>query len=149
MAPTIITAKNFNQARNEIKKTGDKDIIFTSNDDDLNRQVLEKEPIQVLLLNQLERKDFAKQRNSGLNQVLTKIAKKNNIAIGINLDELIDSKGKEKSKIISRIKQNIKLCNKNKVKMKFITTKENNKRNFQDLKALGLSLGMPTTILIK
>ena len=148
MEPTIITAKTFNQARTLIKKAKTP-IIFTSDDDNLNRQILEKEKINTLLLNQKNRKDFSKQRNSGLNQVLVKIAKKNKIAIGINLDELIESQGKLKSKIISRIKQNIKLCNKNKVKMQFITIKEKNKRNHQNLKTLGLSLGMPTNILVK
>ena len=98
--------------------------------------------INILLLNQTERKDKLKQRNSGLNHVLAKIAKKNNISIGINLDEIIESK--EKSKILARISQNIKLCNKSKLKMKFIYIKEKNKRNLHDLKSLGLVLGMPT-----
>jgi 7-cyano-7-deazaguanine synthase in queuosine biosynthesis len=76
---------------------------------------------------------------------MAKVAKKQNITIGINLDEIIDSNSlKEREEIIARIKQNIKLCNKNNVKMKFIIQKEKNKRNAHDLKALGLVLGMPT-----
>ncbi len=85
------------------------------------------------------RKDRQKQRDSGFNHVLAKLAKKKNVAIGINLDEIIESK--EKAKILARIEQNIKLCNKNKLHMKFISKK---KRNDYDLKALGLVLGMPT-----
>jgi len=49
---------------------------------------------------------------------------------------------KDKTEILARIKQNIKLCNKNKVQMKFIEQKH--KRNIYDLKSLGLVLGMPT-----
>ena len=94
------------------------------------------------MLNQKNRKDFQKQRNSGLNQVLAKIAKKKNIAIGIDLDEIINFERKNKSDILARIKQNIKLCNKNKLKMKFISEKY--KRNIYDLKSLGFVLGMPT-----
>ena len=86
-----------------------------------------------------KRKDFQKQRNSGFNHVLAKIAKKNNICIGINLDEIINSN--EKAKILARVVQNIKLCNKNKLKMKFIGKQI---RNIYDLKSLGLVLGMPT-----
>ena len=67
-----------------------------------------------------------------------------NILIGINLDEIVESKGKTKSEILARIQQNIKLCNKNKLNMKFIALKEKNKRDVYDLQALGLVLSMPT-----
>lgn len=140
----LIKEKNFNNARKKIAENKGKKIIFSSNSDELNRKILEKEQIDILLLNQAQRKDTQKQRNSGLNQVLAKIAKKKNIIIGINLDEIIDSGQKNKAEILSRIKQNIKLCNKNKMNMKFITLKKENQRNAYDLKSLGLILGMPT-----
>ncbi len=142
----LIQEKTFEKARNEIRKNNDKTIIFSSNNDDLNRKILEKEKINILLLNQSERKDFMKQRNSGLNQVLAKIAKKKEVIIGINFDEILTSSGKRKSDILARIKQNIKLCNKNKLKMKFIFLDKKNNRNIHDLKSLGLVLGMPTSI---
>ena len=75
---------------------------------------------------------------------MAKIAKKKNIEIGILLDELIESKGKEKTEMLSRIEQNVRLCKKEKLKIKFIALSEKNKRNDYDLKALGLILGMPT-----
>ena len=136
----IISENTFEKARKEIQKAKPP-IIFSSNDDELNRKILEKEPIQVLLINQTGRKDYQKQRNSGFNQVMAKIAKKTKILIGINLDEIIQSTGKTRAEILARIKQNIKLCNKNKLNMTFLGK---NKRGSHDLKALGLSLGMPT-----
>ena len=149
----IIKEQTFEKIRKKVKETifskkigqnqnhkESKEIVFSSDNDDLNRKILEKLPINILLINLAQRRDRLKQRDSGLNHVLAKIAKKNKITIGINLDELIEAKDKEK--IIARIKQNIKLCNKNKVKMKFIQQK--NKRNIYDLKSLGLILGMPT-----
>ncbi len=139
----LIQENDFLKARKKIKENKDKKIIFTSDSDELNRKILEKEKIDVLLLNQSKRKDFQKQRNSGFNHVLAKIAKKNNIAIGINLDEIINSSGKQKSEILSRAKQNIKLCNKNKLKMKFISPLKI-KRELHDLRALGSVLEMPT-----
>lgn len=135
---TILTEKNFNKLKNQFKEAK-APIIFTSEDDDLNRKVLEKLKIDLLLINQENRKDFQKQRNSGFNHVLAKIAKKNKIQIGINLDEIIESRNK--SQILARIQQNIKLCNKNKIQMQFLGK---NKRNIHDLKSLGLVLGMPT-----
>jgi ribonuclease P/MRP protein subunit RPP1 len=136
----IIQGENFDLARKKIRENKGKIIIF-SGDDELNRKILEKEKIDILLLNQKGRKDKQKQRDSGFNQVLAKIAKKNNIIIGINLDEIINAKAKRKAEILARVKQNIKLCNKNKLKMKFITQKQ---KDMYDLKALGLVLGMPT-----
>jgi len=140
MQKIIFNEKNFNKLRNQIKEHKEKEIIFTSNDDLLNRKVMEKLPIQIILIPLEERKDFTKQRNSGFNQVMAKIAKKRNIKIGIDLNELIFSKNKEK--ILSRIKQNIFLCNKNNVQMVFIQKKE--KREDYLIKSLGLVLGMPT-----
>lgn len=137
----FIQEKTFEVARKKIRTAKGK-VIFSSDDDELNRKILEKEEIAVLLINQKDRKDFQKQRNSGFNQVLAKLAKKKNVKIGINLDEIIDAKPKEKAQILARIKQNIALCNKNKLNMVFISPK--NKRNSYDLGAVGLVLGMPT-----
>jgi len=142
----LVQGNNFEKSRKEIREnrqTKGKKIIFLSNNDELNRKVLEKEPIDILLLNQSQRKDKLKQRDSGFNHVLAKIAKKNNITIGISLDEIINSREKNKSEILSRVEQNIKLCNKNRLKMKFISLNKN-KRDIYDLRALGLVLGMPT-----
>ena len=143
----LLAQKDFNKLKNEIKKAKEekKEIIFFSEDDELNRKVIEKLNINILLLTLNQRKDFQKQRNSGFNQVMAKTMKKKGIILGINLDELIEEKSpKRKSEIIARIKQNINLCNKNKIKMKFITQNEKNERNIYDLRALGIVLGMPT-----
>jgi len=145
MTQILITETNFDKARKKIKENKGKTLIFTSDDDELNRKVMEKLPIQILLINQSHKKDFQKQRNSGFNHVLAKIAKKKKVAIGINLDEIINSKAKQKAEILARVRQNIKICNKNKVNMKFISFKH--KRDIYDLKALGLVLGMPTNII--
>ena len=138
----IIKENTFEKARKLIKEAQDKIIIFSSNDDELNRKILEKEKIDILLINLSGKKDFQKQRDSGFNQVLAKIAKEKNVAIGINFDEIIQSS--EKPKILARLKQNISLCNKNKLKMKFIIQNSENRRDIYDLKSLGAVLGMPT-----
>ena len=145
----IINENNFDRARKVIEKSKKEklEIIFSSDDDELNRKVIEKEEIKILLLNQKSRKDFQKQRDSGFNQVMAKIAKKQNSIIGINLDEIVESSAKEKTKILARVKQNVKLCNKAKLKMKFIVQKQENQRNIYDLKSLGLILGMPTWMI--
>ncbi len=141
----VIHENDFDKARKLIKENSGKRIIFSSDDEEVSRKVLEKEDISVFLINQAGRKDFQKQRDSGFNHVMAKLARKKEVVIGINLDELIKASEKEKAAIIARIKQNIKICNKNKLKMKFVY--KNQKRNSYDLAALGLVLGMPTDML--
>jgi len=142
MLLTITQETTFEKARKAIK-LAKAPIIFESFDDDLNRQVLEKEKIHILLISQKNRKDFQKQRNSGFNQVLAKLCKKNNVAVGINLDEITSAEKKEKAQILARVKQNIKLCNKNKLKMSFI----GKNKDIYDLTSLGIVLGMPTSMI--
>lgn len=137
-----LTETNFSRLKDLIAKNKDKEIVFSSYDDEMNRKVLEKLPIQILLINLENRKDYKKQRDSGFNQVMAKLAKKNNVLIGINLDELLKSKQKEK--IIARILQNVQLCKKNKLRMIFISEKE---QDVYNLNSLGLSLGMPTWMI--
>ncbi|MEX0920658.1 MAG: RNase P subunit p30 family protein [Candidatus Pacearchaeota archaeon] len=145
MKQILIQESDFQEARKQIKKNKSKEIIFSGKTDDLNRKVLEKENIDILLLNLKSRKDRMKQRDSGFNHILAKLAKKKYIIIGINLDEILEEKSKkEKSEILARIRQNIKLCNKNKLKMKFISPSGKSKKDPHDLKSLGLVLGMPT-----
>jgi len=146
MNQIIIQESDFQVARRRINEArqNNKKVIFSSGDDDeLNRKVLEKEDIGVLLINLAARRDRQKQRDSGFNHVLAKLAKKNDVMLGINLDEIISAKGKEKSDILARIRQNIKLCNKNKLKMIFIS-KSTEIADTYNLKSLGLVLGMST-----
>ncbi|MCA9487972.1 MAG: hypothetical protein KC516_03355 [Nanoarchaeota archaeon] len=140
METILLTEKNFNRLKEQVKKNKEKTIIFTSEDDDLNRKVLEKLPIQIILINLENRKDFQKQRNSGFNQVMAKIAKKNGVQIGINLSELKNTKNKEK--ILARVRQNVELCKKNKIQMRFIS--QGKIISSRELKSLMLVLKAPT-----
>ena len=148
--PSVIKEKNFDEARALIKKEKQegKLIIFVSEDDELSRKILEKSPPNILVILQANRKDFQKQRDSGFNHVLASIAKKSGVTIGICLDEIVNSKGKQKAEILARAKQNIKICSKAKLPMKFCG-KAVAEKNIYDIKALGLSLGMPTWMTSK
>lgn len=145
----FVNETTFEKARKKISEGDGKDIIFSSSDDELNRKILEKLKIGILLINLSGRKDFQKQRDSGFNHVMAKIAKKNQVVIGINLDEIITSGKNEKAKIFGRVMQNIRICSKNKLKMKFISPSGKFERNVYDLRAFGLILGMPTWMIAK
>jgi len=89
-----------------------KNIIVKATKD--NRNAIEKN--KDILLYNLEdtgKKDFIHHRSSGLNQVLAKLMQKNNITLAFSFNLILNSN--LKSKILGRIKQNIKLANKYKI----------------------------------
>ena|SRR3990172_10612579 len=141
----IISEEDFQKARNQIKEAhkDGKTVVF-SGSDEMNRKILEKEKIDILLINLKSRKDRIKQRDSGFNHILAKLAQKKDIIIGISLDEIIGADKKEKTRIIARLRQNIEICKKNKLKMTFLSDKHPQDKH--DLRSLGLVLGMPTSM---
>jgi len=145
MEKIFIEENNFEKARKKIRENSEKFIIFTG-DDEISRKILEKEKINVLLISEVERKDFLKQRDSGLDRVMARLATKNKVLIGINFDELVESdREKTKAKILSRIIQNIEICKKEKTNMIFVSKKTQLEKN--SVLALGLSLGMPSWMI--
>jgi RNase P/RNase MRP subunit p30 len=142
----IISEKTFEKARNEIRKASGsgKRTLFISYDDEIGRKILEKEKVDVFMPALKGRRDFQKQRNSGFNHVLAKLAAKGGVAVGVSLDEIIGSRGRERAEILARIRQNIILCGKNDLGMRFIALNRENARDVYGLKSLGSLLGMPT-----
>jgi RNase P/RNase MRP subunit p30 len=134
---------DFNKLREKVKNNSNKEIIVYSSDEEMSRKILEKLDISVLVVSVKDRKDFSKQRDSGLNHVLCEIARKRGVVIGIDFDEIVKSFGKVRADILGRVMQNIRLCNKKKVFMRFVSV-SGIKRDKYDLKSLGLVLGMPT-----
>ena len=108
----MINTKNINEARKQIQKLKkeNKEVMVYAQGDEFNRKILENKDVDIIIGLEFDRKDKLKQRNSGLNEVLCKLAGKNNIKIAIDIDRLKKIDKKEKSIIISRIIQNIKLC---------------------------------------
>ncbi len=139
----IINTPNLNQARKQIQelKKQNKEVIIKSQDPEFNRKILENKDVDVLLSPEFHnRKNKLKQRDSGLNEVLCKLAKKNNIKIAINLDEIIKQSKKQKAILLARIMQNISLCKR--TKTQFIIMQKNIDK--KSLFSLLLNLGMDT-----
>ena len=109
------------------------------------RAILEKKKV-VLIYNieTIEKKDKLHYRSSGLNQVLCQIAHNNNITIGISFNTILNTTGTVRGILLGRIRQNIILCRKYKVKM-FIGSFAANTyemRSPRDLESFGITLGM-------
>jgi len=141
----IINTTNLNEARKQIQKLkkDKKEIIVLAQDSEFNRKILENSDVDILLGPEMHsRKDFLKQRDSGLNEVFCKLAKKNNIKLAIDLPALIRLPKKEKAIALSRIMQNIMLCKKTKAQL-IVFPKKYSK---QDVISLFLSLKSSTEL---
>lgn len=118
-------------------------IIVRGGNDDINRAALENKKIDILLGPEFNKeKDFIHFRNSGLNHVLCKLAKKNEVSIGFSFSDLMNSNVKEK--VLGRIMQNVFLCRKYKVKIVLgsFALKENEIKNRSELISFGKVIGM-------
>ena len=109
----MIDATSMNETRKEIQKLKGEGslIVVQAQGDEYNRKIFENPDVDIVLgLEIHNRRDYQKQRDSGLNEVLCKLAKKNNIKIGINLKEIVKLSKKEKAIVLARLIQNIQLC---------------------------------------
>ena len=140
----IINTSNLNQARKQIQelKKENKEVIVKAQDNEFNRKILENKDVHIFLNPHLhDRKNKLKQRDSGLNEILCKLATKNNIEIGISLKEITQLPKNEKATILSRIIQNIKLCKRTKTKIIIYPKKDYKK---QDIMSFFLTLNAST-----
>lgn len=118
----MIEANSSEQVRKQVDKAAKRrePVSVLGRDIEFNRKILEMKRVNILVLNHKVGKDKLKERDSGLNQVLCKIARDNNIALAIDFNELRETDKKTRAKIISRMIQNIKLIKKYKNKLLII-----------------------------
>jgi hypothetical protein len=108
------------------------------------RFVFEKaRPICVFDL-ELQKRDFMHQRGSGFNHIMAKFANNNNIHVGFSFSTILNASKLQSARIIGRIKQNIKLCRKYKVKTVIASFTNNpmDMRAPKDLIAFFTTLGL-------
>lgn len=135
----MIDTSNIERAK-KLLKTERSLKIVKAVEDAFNRALLEYGKFDVLLSPEAgNRQNTLRGIDSGLNEVLARIAAKNNIAIGIDIDELRVLPKMQRAQRLSKIRQNIKLCRKAGVKLalKGINDKK-------DADSLFLTLGAST-----
>lgn len=139
----LINKENFLEIRkelNQVDKT--KNTIVVGKTDELNRKILEDGRANFLLFDKFsESNKKLKQRESGLNHILCKIAKKNNISFIFDFKLLLEKEDKKLSSNISAISQNIKLLKKQDIMFLFIGIKNIDRTA---LKSFLLTLGADT-----
>ncbi len=92
--------------------------VYFAFGEEMLRFALEKSEVDIILgMEKIFAKDSLHYLKSGLDQILCKIALDKNKIIGFSVQEILDAK--ERSKLLARIRFNIHLCKKYKVKMLF------------------------------
>lgn len=122
-------------------KINSKLIVAKSSDND--RMMIESKKINLIYgFEELGKKDFMHQRASGLNHIMCELAKRNNTTIGFSYSSLFNESSH--ALIIGRIRQNIKLCKKYKLKTAIGAFTENplDMRSPYDIQSLFNILGM-------
>jgi len=136
--------------KDDLKKTGEKlgykEVVYYKELNikfGLNRNFFESKKTDIITsLETSLTKDKTHFKDSGLNHVLCKLAKKNNIAIAFNFNNILNAK--KQYIILGRIRQNIMLCRKYKIPMIIVSFANTSfeMRNPKDFISLGISLGM-------
>jgi len=111
----------------------------------LNRFILEQKDADILVNPEKGiQKDFLHSRNSGLNQVLCKLARQNNVAIGFSFSEILHSEKEQRAELFGRMMQNVRLCRKYNVRMVLGSFAKNEfeLRSKDSLISFGIFLGM-------
>lgn len=120
-----------------------KDLIFVKADKNNLRKIFENDKVDVVVgLESVFKDDNLHYRNSGLNQVLCKLANKNKISVGFSFADVLN--GKDRSKVIGRMIQNVSLCRKYKLNIVLGSFAEDNYglRLRKDLEAFGRLVGI-------
>lgn len=118
-------------------------VIVKCTDEKSLRIAAENKNADILIgLESIEGKDSLHGRNSGMNEVICKLLKKNSIAMGISFKSVLNSANK--ALILGRIMQNIELCRKYKVEMVLASFAESkwDLRSANELVSFGVTLGM-------
>jgi RNase P/RNase MRP subunit p30 len=86
-------------------------VAFVGGDDLLNRRAVETLGIDYLVSAEGGgRRDTLKQRNSGLNHVVAKLAREKGVKVVVSMSELDELDEKEKARRIARVMQNVLVC---------------------------------------
>ncbi|MBI4453841.1 hypothetical protein HY636_04320 [Candidatus Woesearchaeota archaeon] len=112
--------------------------------DENQRRIIESSPSIIIDLESISARDSFHYRNSGLNQVLCGLAAKNNVSIGFNFNSVLNASQHDRNIILGRMKQNINLCQKYKVRMGFgsFARTPYEMRNYNDIIGLFRTIGL-------
>lgn len=130
------------------RKKVEKVSLFFSDDIEAARETINQKSADVLFsIESSKRKDFIHARCGGLNHVLCKLSNEKGVSIAFNFNDSLTAESKLRAKLLGRMQQNVKLCEKYKVNMVVASfaKKPMQMRSVHEIKAFVEFLGMNTT----
>ena len=104
--------KNIKKIKNNLE---DKNVFVAIKSSNKDREVIEGSLADLVFsLEDSPKKDFIHQRASGLNHILCRLARKNNITIGFSFSSILNAENKHE--VLGRITQNLRMCKRFEVK---------------------------------
>ncbi|MFH1211073.1 MAG: RNase P subunit p30 family protein [archaeon] len=138
----LVVANNVKDLRKKVNKEFGLVVVLGSH---LNRDVVSMKRVDILLSpHSGVVKDHLHSRNSGLNDVFCKLARKNGIGVGFSFADVLNSHGPERALMLGRMIQNVSFCRKFKVPMVLgsFAFEKSDMRPPKDLLSFGVMLGM-------
>ena len=129
----------------DMLKGSGKLIGVVGGDDVFNRRVVETLRVDYLVSPERGKKvDSLKQRDSGVNHVVARIAREREVDIVVDFNSVAGLKGKKKALRLGRIMQNVRVCRKAGCGLKIASfgTKMSEVVGEKERRAFGQSLGM-------
>lgn len=134
----MINTPDIEEAKRLIQKS-ERPIVIIAQNDQFNRKILEYGKFDILLSPETgNRKTSVRQLDSGFNHVLGRIAKKNNISIGVDMKSIQKLPKAEKARRLAKIKQNLAIMRKTKTTVKILNS-DSKREAFHFLISLGAS----------
>ncbi len=134
---------DFSGIKSKIKLNSSKKIIKSDSAKDRNN-IEERKADVIYEFETLSKKDSMHFRNSGINQVIAKLMKDKKVAYGLSFSLILNASGREKSVLLGRMMQNIRLCRKYKIPVVIASfaRKPCEMRDYKDLTAFARTLGL-------
>lgn len=137
---SVISSKSVQDMENDVKKLRQKSevVIVSGGDYEINRAACENKMVDILIHPELNRKD------SGLDHICAKAAHENNVSIGIDFHQLLESYKKQRIIELANVRKNIMLCKKYKANIVLVSSALTkwDMRNCRDMASLLNVLGM-------
>lgn len=126
----MINTNSLAEARKMIEKLKkeDREVVVYAQDEKFNRKIIENKKVDVLLGAEFSKSQYP------LNEVLCKLAKENDIKIGIDISRIAKLDKLEKAKVLAKVMKNIFLCKKIGAKIMLYTENSNKEKKVFDNK---------------
>lgn len=114
----VIVRPKKGQVAAEARANRNADVVFAQGNEDVNREASECWEVDVIASPELSsERDYTRQRGSGIDLPIAKFCAERGIAIEFNFNNILQSYGDARSRLLGRMAQNVTICRRAKCPM--------------------------------